>query len=99
MLTPATTKAINMDDQLARDRTAHIIAQLQTQGRSDEAWHLHRALGEKTRDALLFTLREACETVLTAVEAIDPATETLLEALRADIDLWFSPGHPPVSPG
>ena len=77
----------------ARERTEQIIHQLQEQGRAEEAQHLERALTEKIGDGLLFALREACGTVLTAIEAIDPNTETLLEELRMEIDARLSPHH------
>lgn len=84
-----------MTEEDARERTARIIAQLREAGRVEEAWELHRATADKVGAALLLALREACETVLTMVEALDPATETLLEELRADIDAWLTPEHPP----
>jgi len=34
----------------------------------------------------LFALREACETLLTAVEAIDPVTQTMVEELRLEVE-------------
>lgn len=46
-------------------------------------------------DALPLTLREACQTVLTAIEAIDPNMEMLLEQLRAKIDHLLTPTHDP----
>ena len=85
-----------MFDEEAQEHTAHIIARLQAQGRAEEAWRLHRAVTDKIGDALLFALRETCDTILTMVEALDPTTETLLEELRAKIDIWLAPGHPPT---
>ena len=35
---------------------------------------------------LLFALREACETILTAIEAIDPVTQTMIEELRLEVE-------------
>ena len=83
-----------MTDQDARDRTAQIIAQLRALGRAEEAWELHRALADRIGDALLLALREACDTVLTMIEAFDPETETLLEGLRMDLDAHLTPAHP-----
>ena len=87
----------NISDEEARERTAKIIEELKALGRTDEAWHMHRTLEERASDTFLLALREACETVLTMIEAIDPATETLLEELRADVDAWLTPQHPPVT--
>ncbi|HTB42225.1 MAG TPA: hypothetical protein VK741_01270 [Acetobacteraceae bacterium] len=35
---------------------------------------------------LLFALRETCETILTAIEAIDPVTQTMIEELRLEVE-------------
>jgi hypothetical protein len=83
-----------MTDQDARDRTDQIITQLRALGRTEEAWELHRALTDRIGEALLLALREACETVLTMIEALDPETETLLERLRTDLDARLTPTHP-----
>lgn len=83
-----------MTDEDARERTARIIAQLRAEDRAEEAWELHRAITDKIGAGLLMALREACETVLTMAESIDPATETMLEELRVDIDAWLTPAHP-----
>ncbi len=40
---------------------------------------------------LLFTLREACETILTAIEAIDPVTQTMIEELRVEVEKRLRP--------
>ncbi len=52
------------------------------------------SLGTRIADAFPLALREACQTVLTAIEAIDPNTEMLLEQLRAKIDALLTPQHP-----
>jgi len=77
-----------------REKTERIIHELQELGRHEEAEHLERALSEKIEDALLLALREACQTVLTAIEAIDPNTEMLLEDLRLTIDKRLTRHHP-----
>ena len=85
----------------AREKTEHIIHELQELGRHKEAEHLELALSEKIEDALLLALREACQVVLTAIEAIDPNTEMLLEELRLEIDKRLTrhpPGAPPAKP-
>ena len=45
-----------------------------------------RVLATGLGGGLLLALREVCQTALTAIEAIDPATETMLEELRLEID-------------
>jgi len=85
----------------AREKTERIIRELQELGRHEEAQHLEQALAGKIEDALLLALREACQTVLTAIEAIDPNTEMLLEELRLEIDKRLTrhpPGTPPAKP-
>jgi len=81
----------------AREKTERIIHELQELGRHDAAEHLELALSEKIEDALLLAIREACQTVLTAIEAIDPNTEMLLEELRLEIDKRLT-RHPPGPP-
>jgi hypothetical protein len=42
---------------------------------------------------LLEALREFCQSVLTAVEAIDPASFAAVEELRMDVDRRLNTGH------
>jgi hypothetical protein len=52
-----------------------------------EADHLNRQLSlHAVERGLLFALREACETILTAIEAIDPVTQTMIEELRLEVE-------------
>ena len=37
-------------------------------------------------------LGEACQVVLTAIEAIDPVCATMVEELRLEVDAWARPG-------
>ena len=87
-----------MVEEDAKERTARIITQLRSQEREAEAQELHLALTTKVGDAFFLALREACDTVLTMIEAFDPETETLLEELRADIDAKLTPHHTPPTP-
>ena len=81
-----------MTDEV-REQTEHVIRQLKETGRPEQAQHLEQALGTTIADAFPLMLREACQTVLTAIEAIDPNTEMLLEQLRAKIDALLTPHH------
>jgi hypothetical protein len=75
-----------MTDDATR-QTGELIDRLREQGHHAEADRLARHL--TLRDAeggLLFALREACETILTAIEAIDPVTQTMIEDLRARVE-------------
>jgi len=69
-------------------KTAHQVAdRLQQRGHTRQAAHLRGVLLERRAAAMLLTaLREACQTVLTAVEAIDPVSATMVEELRLEVD-------------
>jgi tagatose-1,6-bisphosphate aldolase len=77
-------------------RIRELVDRLRAEGHYTEAEHLTRHLTQDMGHGVLFALREACETILTAVEAVDPVTQTMIEELRVDIDKWLSPasGHP-----
>ena len=65
---------------------AQALAQhLEAQGKNEAAQRLRAHLGGPV-DKILFALREFCLTLLTAVESIDPATETLAEELRTVVE-------------
>ncbi len=64
-----------------------VIERLRAQGHDTQADHLARQLTtRKVERGFLFALREACETVLTAIEAIDPVTQTMIEELRLEVE-------------
>jgi hypothetical protein len=64
-----------------------LIERLREQGYHVEADHLARHLPLQTAErGMLFALREACETILTVIEAIDPITQTMIEELRLEVE-------------
>ncbi len=74
-------------------QTRQIVERLREQGHPTQADQLARPLAEHgeppvqgVEHGLLFALREVCETVLTAVEAIDPVTQTMIEQLRLGVE-------------
>lgn len=68
-------------------QTRSLIDRLRQGGHHAEADHLAHQLSLHDIEAgLLFALREACETVLTAIEAIDPVTQTMIEELRLEVE-------------
>ena len=68
-------------------RTQNLIARLRQLGHHSEADRLAQQLSPHSVErGLLFALREACETVLTAIEAIDPVTQTMIEELRLEVE-------------
>lgn len=81
-----------MTDEI-RENAERAIRRLQEIGQPEHARHIERALGSRIADVFPLTLREACQTVLTAIEAIDPNTEMLLEQLRGKIDRLLTPRH------
>lgn len=68
-------------------QTQAIIERLRAEGHHAQADHLARQLSlHSVERGLLFALRETCETILTAIEAIDPVTQTLIEELRLEVE-------------
>jgi tagatose-1,6-bisphosphate aldolase len=75
-----------MADDAAR-KAGHLVGRLRGQGHHAAADRLAHLLTPRTVEAgLLFALREACETVLTAIEAVDPVTQTMIEELRVEVE-------------
>ena len=74
---------------MAEDTSQHseLIERLRDLGHNTEADHLAPHLPLQTAErGVLFALREACETILTAIEAIDPVTQTMIEELRLEVE-------------
>jgi hypothetical protein len=75
-----------MADETVR-RTEDLVERLRHLGHHAEAGRLaHHLTLHKAERVLLFALREACETILTAIEAIDPVTQTMIEELRVEVE-------------
>ena len=80
-----------MTDDAAR-KTGQLVERLRDQGHAAEAEHLARHLTMHGAErGLLFALRETCETILTALEAIDPVTQTMIEELRVEVETRLRP--------
>lgn len=78
-----------MTSNLAK-KTRELIERLRAHGHQAEADHLTAQLAVHTVErSLLLALREACETLLTAIEAIDPVTETLIAQLRLEVETYL----------
>jgi hypothetical protein len=73
-------------EQDTAQRTGDLIQRLRERGHHAQADHLAHQLATRVERDLLFALREACETILTAVEAIDPVTQTMIEELRLEVE-------------
>jgi hypothetical protein len=61
-----------------------LIERLRAQGHLAAAERL--ASVRTVERGFLFALREVCETILTAIEAIDPVTQTMIEDLRLEVE-------------
>ena len=68
-------------------RAQEVIEQMRARGHHAEAERLAGSLSVRgVERGFLFALREACETVLTAIEAIDPVMQTMIEELRVEVE-------------
>jgi len=75
-----------------------LAARLAAHGHAARARGLHGALARGAERAVLLALDEACQTLLSAVEAFDPETEGMIEELRLSLDRRLRPppaGHEP----
>jgi hypothetical protein len=69
------------------DQARALAERLRAEGHATAADRLQTATaGERIGHALLEALREASQTVLTTIEALDPKTQLLAEELRLEID-------------
>jgi hypothetical protein len=75
----------------AAQQTRDLIERLRSQGHHAQADHLAHRLATDVGRGLMLALREACETILTAIEAIDPTTETMIEELRLEVEKHLGP--------
>ena len=73
------------DDTEARARA--LAARLRAEGHEAAAERIEHELARgPVVNAVLHGLREACELVLTAIEAIDPKTSLMAEELRLSVE-------------
>jgi hypothetical protein len=79
--------------------SAHKVAdKLDQHGHAGQAGVLRAALAIRhPRSTFLAVLRETCQTVLTAIEAIDPVCATLVEELRLEVDKRLTKEHSPAT--
>ena len=76
-----------MAQDTTRRRTRDLIERLRELGHREQADKVERQLSlHGLSRGALFALRETCETLLTAVEAIDPVTQTMIEELRLEVE-------------
>jgi hypothetical protein len=64
-----------------------LAERLRSEGHGDAAERVEGAtLGQRIGGELLDALREACEFVLTTIEALDPKTTLMAEELRLEVE-------------
>jgi hypothetical protein len=70
-------------------KSAHHVADtLQQRGHTLQAQDVRAVLGHSPAGAVLLeALRDVCQVVLTAIEAIDPVCGTMVEELRLEVDM------------
>jgi hypothetical protein len=71
----------------------HVAAQLEAKGHGTHAARLHAVLNEAGSN-LLLGVRETCQTILTAIEAIDPVSASMVDELRLEVDKRLGPAEP-----
>ena len=95
------------DDQTSPATRARLVAErLRAEGHDAQAEHIEATLEQHDATAdgglghgFLHALRDACQTVLTAIEAIDPSSGTAIEELRLEVDKRLMPhGVPDAEP-
>ncbi len=69
-----------------------VAARLRESGHAEHAARLHAALAEAGGDVRL-AVREACQTILTAIEAVDPVSAGLVDELRLEVDRRLGPAR------
>jgi hypothetical protein len=73
---------------------AHRVADtLQQRGHAAQAHEVRSVLGHSHAGSILLAaLRNACQVVLTAIEAVDPVSATMVEELRLEVDKRLKEG-------
>jgi hypothetical protein len=76
-------------------KSAHRVADtLQQRGHEPQAHEVRAVLGHSLVGAVLLeALRDVCQVVLTAIEAIDPVCGTMVEELRLEVDMRLKEAH------
>jgi hypothetical protein len=84
-----------MNEQDGTVEAAKQVAEaLDQRGHPEHAGRLRAALGRGHSGAMLrAALRDACQVVLTTIEAIDPVCATMVEELRLEVDARLVEKH------
>jgi hypothetical protein len=85
----------NVHDETVK-AAEHVADTLQQRGHATQAHAVRAVLGHSHAGSLLLAaLRDVCQVVLTAIEAIDPVSATMVEELRLEVDKRLNEGHRP----
>ncbi|MGH7043796.1 MAG: hypothetical protein ACREFY_16940 [Acetobacteraceae bacterium] len=78
-----------------RTKAAELAETLRARGHTEPAAKLGAAASaaEAVESVFLRGLRDACQSALTAIEAIDPVSATLIDELRLEVDKRLTPHH------
>lgn len=87
-------------------RARSLAERLRAEGHDTQADHIEAtvdqhetAVDDGSGHGFLHALRDACQTVLTAIEAIDPSSGTAIEEFRLEVDKRLMPhGVPDAEP-
>jgi len=72
----------------------HVVDTLHKRGHARQAHEIHAVLrGSHAGSILLTALRDVCQVVLTAIEAVDPVSATMVEELRLEVDKRLTETH------
>jgi hypothetical protein len=91
------------DDDIPTQRAEALVVRLRNEGHHAEADRVQEMLdrhaipsdddlpAEQVRHGFLHGLRDVCQAILTAIEAIDPSSGTAIEELRLEVDKRLFP--------
>jgi hypothetical protein len=72
----------------------HVADTLDKHGHTGQARDVRAVLGHDHAGSIFLTaLRDTCQVVLTAIEAIDPVCAGMVEELRLEVDKRLKRGH------
>jgi hypothetical protein len=77
----------------AAGRAAALAKTLRDRGHDEASGHIEAAVAQHREGGLLEALREVCQTLLTAVEAVDPSSYAAIEEMRLDLDRRLDTGR------
>src|ERR1700722_16873672 len=99
----ASGEGFELMDEIPHDTVAaarKVADTLDQRGHTGHAGELRATLAKSHSGSLLLAaLRQTCQTVLTAIEAVDPVCATLVEELRLEVDKRLTEEHSSATRG